>query len=221
MSIVCPTITAGNPHTFKAQMERVAHFSHRLHIDLMDKDFTPHQSVELAQVWWPVGIKADLHIMYKQPSKYIDTIIKLKPELVIIHAEAEGDFHEFHEQMKAAGIKVGLAVLKDTSIANIEPVLSLLDHVLIFSGDLGSFGGRADMSLLDKIREVKVFSRNIEVGWDGGVNQHNIKELADGGVDVLNVGGFIQRSERPDEAYATLESLIGNRRISVKQETDN
>jgi ribulose-phosphate 3-epimerase len=211
MATVCPTVLAGNPHTFRQQMERVAPFSHRIQIDLMDGVFAPHKSVGLEQVWWPVGVRADLHIMYKEPAKFLDTIIDLKPDLVIIHAEADGDFQSFSEALKQADIKVGLALLKDTGVADIEPVLNSLDHVLIFSGDLGSFGGRADLDLLTKVREIKGVGHNIEIGWDGGINQHNIKELAAGGVDVLNVGGFIQRSEHPEEAYAILETLVGNK----------
>ncbi len=221
MAVICPTVTAYNEHTYRTQIERIAKYAHRIHLDLMDGQFTPKASPGMAKTWWPIGVTADLHIMYKEPSKYLHQIVELKPDLVIIHAEAEGDFHDFHAAMKQAGIKVGLAVLKDTPVKNIEPVLNLLDHVLIFSGDLGSFGGRADFNLLNKVREVKGYGHNIEVGWDGGINQHNVKELAQGGVDVLNVGGFIQRSEHPDEAYATLESLIGKRQIHVKQETDN
>ncbi|MGZ6005435.1 MAG: ribulose-phosphate 3-epimerase [Candidatus Saccharimonadales bacterium] len=209
MAVICPTITAGSSHSFRVQMERVAHFSRRLHLDVMDKTFTPHQSVALAQVWWPVGVQADLHIMYKNPGDYIDTIINLKPESVIIHAEADGDFHAFHARMKTAGIKIGLALLNQTAVSEIEPVLGLVDHVLIFSGDLGSFGGRADLELLDKVKQLKSKKPNIEIGWDGGINQHNVQQLAAGGVDVLNVGGFIQRSEHPDKAYATLEALVG------------
>ncbi len=221
MADICPTVTAGNQHTYRMQIEKVAPFSHRLHIDLMDKSFTPHKSVELAEVWWPVGIQADLHIMYSDPEQHLETIIGLKPKLVIIHAEANGDFFTFQETLKQEGIKVGLAVLKDTPISNIYPVLDLLDHILIFSGDLGSFGGHADLDLLNKVQEVKSVRPDLEIGWDGGINQHNIKQLAEGGVDVLNVGGFVQRAQDTGEAYATLESLIGKKHINVQQETDN
>ncbi len=36
----------------------------------------------------------------------------------------------------------------------------------------------------------------------------NIKQLADGGVTVLNVGGYIQKAENPKEAYNKLVSLL-------------
>ena len=81
------------------------------------------------------------------------------------------------------------------------------DHVLIFSGDLGKHGGVADLSLLEKVNKIKALHPGAEIGWDGGINDTNAAKLIDGGVSVLNVGGFIQKSQKPDEAYAKLKSI--------------
>ena len=32
---------------------------------------------------------------------------------------------------------------------------------------------------------------DLEFGWDGGITDQNVAVLVNGGVDVLNVGGFI------------------------------
>ena len=207
MPVICPAVLARNPHNFRQQMERIAPFAERVQIDLMDGVFTPHRSIELNQVWWPAGVQADLHLMYKTPLDYVDTVIALKPSLLIVHAEADGNFLALAERIKSEGIKVGLALLKPTTIAKIEPALTVVDHILIFSGDLGSFGGRADVNLLEKVEAIKVIDSNIEVGWDGGINDKNARELIEGGVDVLNVGDFIQRAEHPGAAYATLKEI--------------
>jgi len=207
MVTICPTVLARNPHTFRQQMERIAPFAERVQIDLMDGVFTSHKSVGLEHVWWPVGMQADLHLMYEQPLDYIEKIIGLKPSLVIVHAEAQGDFLTLAERLKSEDIRVGLALLKPTKVAKVELALEVVDHVLIFSGDLGSFGGRADTNLLEKVTAVKIIDPTIEVGWDGGINDQNARELIEGGVDVLNVGGFIQRSEHPERAYATLKEV--------------
>jgi ribulose-phosphate 3-epimerase len=61
-----------------------------------------------------------------------------------------------------------------------------------------------DEKLLAKVGKVKAINPNVEIGWDGGANVDNVRLLADGGIDVINVGGAIQRSEDPEEAYATL-----------------
>lgn len=219
MSIICPTVLAGNEHTFRQQIERVVPFAERIQIDLMDGEFAPHKSINLDEIWWPAGVTADIHLMYKRPVEYRDTLINLKPHMVIVHAEAEGDFYELKEALKSAGVKVGLALLEQTKLEQIEPVLNELDHILIFSGELGSFGGQANLNLLEKVQAIKVINPNVEIGWDGGINEHNIKQLTDGGVDVLNVGGFIQRSDNPAHAYARLKALLEE--PANAPETDN
>jgi pentose-5-phosphate-3-epimerase len=99
-------------------------------------------------------------------------------------------------------------LLPGTEPQRIEPALKDLDHVLIFSGDLGNFGGHADLSLLEKVEFIKNKAPDIEVGWDGGINLMNVSELVTGGVDVLNVGGFIQKANDPQKAYSDLMRIV-------------
>jgi pentose-5-phosphate-3-epimerase len=80
--------------------------------------------------------------------------------------------------------------------------------VLIFSGNLGHFGGHANLKLLDKVTKLKELKPTLEIGWDGGVSDHNAKQLADGGVDVLNAGGYLHGHD-PAKAYATLKKRVG------------
>lgn len=202
---------AHNPHDFREQIEKIAPFATRVQIDLTDGLFAKPKSVELGQVWWPHSIKADLHLMYHRPDLYAKKAIELDPHMIIVHAEAEGDFRKLTKELKPKGIKLGVALLKETDPEVIMPVLELVDHILIFSGDLGHFGGHVDFDLLDKVGKLKDWKPSLEIGWDGGISDKNAKQLVDGGVDVLNVGGFIQNSSHPESAYATLKETIKNR----------
>jgi len=209
MSYICPTITASNAHTFRQQMERIAPFARRVHIDLMDGFFAPRKSLDPSEVWWPAGMKADIHLMFKNPGKQIESVINLRPQLIIIHAEAEGKFFELAGRIKQAKINVGVALLKQTPVSEIEPALQVIDHVLVFSGNLGYQGGsRAELELLTKVKTLRNIKSNLEIGWDGGITEHNIRQIVDGGADVLNVGGYIQRAEDAGSAYAKLKKII-------------
>jgi ribulose-phosphate 3-epimerase len=208
MAIICPTVLAEEPHAYREQMERIAPFAERIQIDLTDGDFAPSKTVGLEQVWWPESIKADIHLMYRNPAKYMEQLIRLKPSLVIVHSEADVELSKIATELHQHDIKAGLALLEKTSVSSIKQFLTIFDHVLIFSGTLGHFGGKADLGLLDKAIQIKDRNPNVEIGWDGGVNDQNAKALADGGVDVLNVGGFIQKAENPATAYAKLMSVV-------------
>lgn len=208
MSVICPTVTASNTHEFREQIETIAHFAQRVHLDFMDGLFLRSKSPDLGHFWWPHSIPADLHMMCERPDLYKNEIVNLGPSLVIVHAEAEGKFVSFAKFMKKHGIKVGVALLQKTAPAVIGPAIEYIDHVMIFSGDLGHFGGEVDKKLLEKIPAIKKLKPTIEIGWDGGINDKNVKSLVTNGVDVLNTGGYIHKSDNPAQAYAKLISKL-------------
>lgn len=208
MPIICPTVTAENSHQYREQIERIAPFVTNVHIDFMDGKLAPTKSPEIKHAWWPHTMQADLHVMYEDPTKYIEKIVQLSPRLVIAHAEAKGGFVQFADKLHAAGIQAGVALMPGTSTKVIAPAKDHIDHVLIFSGDLGHFGGNADMSLLKKVKEVKDIDPRITIGWDGGINDQNAKKLVEAGVDVLNVGGYIHRAQDPKANFDRLTNLV-------------
>jgi ribulose-phosphate 3-epimerase len=211
MSIVCPTILAKDEEDYKNQFEKVAGFAKRIQIDLKDNKFALGQSIELDKIWWFKHMKADIHVMYERPQDYLEMLIKLHPNMVIVHAESTANILKFAHELKLRGIKTGLAILQLTLVEQVRYLLPHVQHLLIFSGDLGHFGGQVNLNLTKKIPQAKVINPNIEIGWDGGINAENAAELAKAGVDVLNVGGAIQNATNPQEAYAKIEASIMDR----------
>lgn len=207
MAVICPAILAPNAEIYHQEMERVGKLVQRIQIDLTDSRFAPTPTVRPEEAWWPAGVKADFHLMYNQPFEAVKVILRHQAHMIIVHAEAEGDFSQLAEFCHRAGVKVGVALLPKTRPDEILPALPKIDHVLIFSGDLGRYGGYADFSLLAKVVQLKEYKPNLEFGWDGGVNDQNVSRLVSGGIDILNVGGFIQNAENPAKALAALQRI--------------
>lgn len=208
MAIIAPTITAFDPHEYREQIERVEPFAKRLHIDLMDGLFTHTKSPGLKHIWWPHNIVAEIHLMYQEPMSFLDQLIVLKPATVIIHAEAELDHMHFVATLHKEGIEAGLALLQQTTVESVERIINSFDQVLIFSGHLGHHGGQADLKLLEKIKVIREYHPETKIAWDGGVNEENARQLIAGGVDILNVGGFIQAATDPKAAYDKLLTVV-------------
>jgi ribulose-phosphate 3-epimerase len=207
-TVICPTVTARNAEEYGQQMAKLAPFVKRVHIDLADGVFTHVKLTPIKDVWWPGGVQADVHVMYQQPFKHTKELLALGPQLIVVHAEADGDFLAFADTVHAAGVAVGVALKPETMPQVIEPALDFIDHVLIFSGHLGHFGGQADTHLLTKVLYLKRQKPSLEIGWDGGINHKNAAVLAAGGVNVLNTGGFIQHAPNPHAAYEMLEEHV-------------
>lgn len=208
MCVICPTVTAYNPHDYRQEMENVSSFAPRIHVDLMDEEFTGVRSVTLPQAWWDHDKVIDIHIMYQYPALHLDTLKSMLPDRVIFHAEAEGDLVEFAQSLKHYGMQPGVAFLQDTNPGNHKELIKECDHALIFSGHLGHHGGVADLNLLSKVHTLLEINPNLELSWDGGINEQNAVNLKHGGIHVLNVGGCIQHADNPQAAYENLLRLV-------------
>lgn len=204
MSIVVPTIMVETVDQFREASERVAPFARRIHIDISDGEFAPTFLLSENQLYWPPEWEIDIHAMVARPSEHLPQLISMKPSLIIIHAEVSENIVDLLNQIKQAGIKAGLALLRSTVPSTITDAIQLADHVMIFSGELGKFGGTASMMQLEKVRLIKAINPSVEIGWDGGVNIENAYTLTQGGVEVLNTGGAIATADNPAETYQTL-----------------
>lgn len=209
MPTIAPTITAESLDEYRRQLGVLERFARHIHLDMMDGAFAPTKSIRLDQVWWPEHLRVDIHMMFKDPGEELDMLIELKPRLVIVHAEASGDFGSVADELHKHHIKVGVALLQKTGVKTIAPALPIIDHVLVFSGNLGHQGGsHVDLTLISKVRQLRELKPELEIGWDGGINVGNIRALAEAGVDVLNVGGYIAHASNPALAYDTLQNAL-------------
>ena len=210
--MIAPAILANTPEDYKAQIERLHGFAERVHIDVTDGEFAENLTVPETQIWWPKEWKVDIHMMVARPSEHLATIIKLNPNMVIFHGEVEEDLVPIFEKLKSETmIKPGIALLRSTVPQTVEPAILAAEHVLVFSGNLGEYGGKASMMQLEKIRLIKAINSNVEIGWDGGANLRNIFSLSQGGVDVINVGGAIANATDPAEVYKAMCTEISRK----------
>lgn len=209
MAQVIPTITAENAHIYREQMERLEAFAQRIHVDIMDGIFAPSTSLPVEQLWFPDEPTIDVHVMFQQPETVLQQLIALQPDTIILSAETDFDFKSVHDLIKSYDIKFGIALLPETTVDSLGDSIQEIDHLLIFSGNLGYQGGStARLELLEKVQQAKAKNPQLEIGWDGGVNDQNIQKLANGGIDAINVGGFIHSAPDAGAAYETLVALL-------------
>lgn len=210
---ITPTILAENTDDYKTQVERVTPFAERVHLDITDGAFAPALTVSVTDLWAPAGWTIDIHAMVQRPEDYVEQLIALRPNLIIFHAEAEGDILGCLQKIKAAGVKAGLALQRQTVPSTVAPLIEAADHVMIFSGNLGHFGGTASLMQLEKIRLIKAINAAVEIGWDGGVTIDNIYSLQQGGVNVLNVGGALQKASDPKYVFEKMVEEINKQAV--------
>lgn len=205
MAAIVPTITTDNQAFFDESLTKFSQFSKRIQIDASDGSFAPTTLVPLASMKIPEGVAIDLHVMSARPSEHLADILSLKPRLCILHAEVDDDLNSLFTQLKEAGIKVGLAMIKTTFPGRVANLIQTADHVMIFAGELGSQGGVIDMMQTEKVPLIRNIKADVEIGWDGGANLSNVRALAHAGIDVINVGSAITQAA---DAAAMYQSLL-------------
>jgi ribulose-phosphate 3-epimerase len=207
-SVIAPSITVETVDQYKSAVDRYHPFAQRVHIDISDGEFAPSFLLGESQLWWPKEWEVDIHAMVARPSEHLAQLIALKPSLIIFHAETAEDPIGVINQVKAAGIKAGIALLRPTVPSTVAEAIKIADHVMIFSGELGKYGGTASLMQLEKVRLVKAINPIVEIGWDGGVSIENAYTLTQGGVNVLNTGGALSEGDDPGGTYNILVKEI-------------
>ena len=200
ITTIAPTILTQDPNESNEIVKKYFNFAKRVHIDISDGTLTDQKTIAETAIWWPKGWTVDIHMITATPSVHLDNLIKLKPNLVIFHAEANEDLLPIFAKLHESCIKVGVAIIKSVYPGNIKNILNEADYALIFSGTLGQYGGKAEPLLMEKAALIREIKPSIEIGWDGGANEENTHLITHAGVDVINVGSAIAKA--PDSAAA-------------------
>lgn len=215
MTVIAPTITTDSPAIYKDSLDSFLTFAPRIQIDITDGQFAPSQTLNLNQLYWPVAdkrqAKIDLHLMIKKPLDWLDQIVSLGPDKVILHAECDNAAEVLPKAfgfLKRFGIQTGLALLPGTQPLEVMNLIQLVDDVLIFGGHLGYQGGTADLTQLSKVAEIRSINPDATIEWDGGANLDNVKQIATAGIDQINVGSAISKADDKQAAYDELCAAV-------------
>ena len=212
---VVPAVLAESKLDYRKQIESINNFARRVHIDVSDGAFAPATTIDISNVWWPKEWKADIHLMATHPSENLDVILKLKPSLCILHAEASEDLLPVFATLKKEDIRTGLAILPSTYPGLVKQYIDFVDHVLVFAGQLGVQGSPADMMQMEKIAIVRSMKPELEIGWDGGANMLTMRALAHADLDVINVGSALSKVDNPTEMYHALVAEIDKNGVVI------
>lgn len=215
MTIIAPTITTNDPAVYARRLEDFLTFAPRIQIDITDGQFAPSQTINLNQVYWPPAdkreCKIDLHLMLQRPIDWLDQIVAVVPDKVILHAESDDAgrmLPRIYEHLQRFGMQVGVALLPETQPADVADIIRVVDSVLIFGGHLGYQGGVADLTQLGKIPAIQQINSTVTIEWDGGANLSNVSQMAAAGVDQINIGSAISGASDPAAAYRQLVEVV-------------
>ena len=184
------------------------------HLDVMDGRFVPNISFGLpviSHIRKATNKVCDVHLMIEEPEKYTQAFKEAGADILTVHIEACHHLHRNIQQIKALGMKAGVAVNPHTSVDLLKDIIADVDVVCLMSVNPG-FGGQSFIPrTIEKIKQLKAIinqaSSNCLIEIDGGVTLENAKEILAAGADVLVAGNTVFKSADPKETIAALKAL--------------
>lgn len=166
-----------------------------IHFDVMDGIFVERKNLPLKDLQKYLSLskkKNDVHLMVKNPKKYIEGLSLYNISYLTIHKEIE-NYKEMIDLIKSYGIKPGLAINPETKIEDIKDDLKDISLVLIMGVHPGKSGQKFIESTEDKInllrQEITKQNLNIKISLDGGVKEEILEKLKE--VDIVVSSSYI------------------------------
>ncbi len=190
-----------------------------LHVDVMDGVFVPNLMLGtdyVKQLRKLSRIPLDIHLMITQPEKKISWFAPQPGEFVSVHYESTHDFRGALEAVKACGAKAMAAINPPTAPYVLEPVMDLLDGVLVMTVNPGFAGQKAVPQAISKIAEVRALLKkygkgDLPIEVDGNCSFEKAPEMRRQGADIIVCGSssvFVK--DRPmKEAIAAFREAVG------------
>lgn len=212
---VIPAILTESADELNTMVRQAEGFAKWLQLDIMDGSFVPSHSIACDQTT-SVDIKLgwEAHLMVQNPEELFECFQEAGAKKVIFHYEATGKPEVVIAKARELGLRVGLAVNPETSVAEILPLAEKVDSVLFMAVHPGFYGATFLPEVLEKIAEFRRERPGMEIGIDGGVKEENISLIANSGVDIIYVGSAIFLDENPAESYERLHQLAISKKVA-------
>ena len=200
---ISPSLLAADFSDLRNELNKVKTADY-IHLDVMDGVFVPNISFGpgvISAIKPYTDLLFDVHLMIKDPIRYVDEFVKSGADIITIHAESCFNIAETLKYIKSNNIKAALSIKPNTKPRIISDYLEYTDMILVMTVEPG-FGGQSFIThTVDNIREVKKITEGkIDIEVDGGISELNAGVVAEAGANVLVAGSSVFKAENPENA---------------------
>jgi ribulose-phosphate 3-epimerase len=163
-----------------------------IHVDVMDGHFVPNLTMG------PFIVKAcrevtdlplDVHLMVEAPERLLEAFAQSGATNLTVHVETCPNLHRTLQTIRELGCKPGVTLNPGTPASHLDPVLHLIDLVLVMSVNPGYSGQSFLPEVLPKLSYLRQRLAEINPSaWleiDGGMNLNTLPLALQAGAQVF------------------------------------
>lgn len=167
-----------------------------LHLDIMDGHFVPNLMLGtdyVSQMREMSRIPLDIHLMITEPEKKLQWFTPQPGDIFSVHYESTQHFAEALKMVRDAGAKAFAAINPPTPVSVLEPVIDLLDGVLVMTVNPGFAGQKAVPETIEKIAVTRAFlaahgKADLPIEVDGNCSMTMSPLMRQKGADIFVTG---------------------------------
>lgn len=209
---IAPSMLAADFLHLEKDVQLVNKYADMFHLDIMDGTFVPNISYgfPVVEAISRIATKPlDAHLMIIHPEKYVDRFAKVGVHMLSFHLNAVDNAGQVLAQIRAAGMRPGLAINPDIPVEKLFPYLDQCDYVVLMSVFAGFGGQKFIEATYKRLAAVKAEVERQGVACliqvDGGISAANSQRLIDLGADILVAGSAVFKAEDPASVIAAMK----------------
>jgi len=166
----------------------------RIQVDVMDGHFVPNltfgpQIVEAVRR--ATGLPIEAHLMVLRPELFLEAFAKSGATLIEVQVESTTSLYRTVGEIKNLGAKAGVAINPATPVEDLREILPYIDLVNVMTVEPGFGGQKFIEGSPDKIRRLRVVSKDVEIEVDGGIDERTAPLVVAAGATVLVAGNSV------------------------------
>lgn len=161
-----------------------------IHFDVMDGIFVENENLSIKELEKYLRLsekKNDVHLMVKDPRKYIEVLSLYDVNYITVHKEIS-NYMDMINLVKSYGMKPGIAINPETKLETIFEDLDKVSLVLVMGVHPGKSGQKFICDTEDKIKllkdEINKKNLDVKISVDGGVKEEVLTSIKDADIVV-------------------------------------
>jgi len=183
-----------------------------IHVDVMDGHFVPNLTMGpfIVEACRRVtDLPLDVHLMVEAPERLLEAFAQAGATGLTVHVETCPNLHRTLQTIRELGCQVGVTLNPGTPASHLDPVLHLIDLVLVMSVNPGYSGQVFLPEVLPKVRylhqRLKEINPTALVEIDGGINTKTLPLALQAGAQVFVTAHAV--FDHPDGIEAGIQAL--------------